>query len=768
MTERDPILQHIYTRDREGVFRTTEGFDTVAMSPSLDRRFVQSVLQPYCLYKAPKELLTRSESSGSLYPDSTTVFPASNGMLVAGRSLYVSADFTGQRSSTFTHQLIIPELRKDEFLQKPEKLFQMNSFVSRYDIREGKQLPELSDVTFTSEHVDFNLLDRVGFDEHLFKQLVYAVMASLSPVKTGPKRKIYVSLNSDISVCSDDAKRLCILLYKLLPWEIRRQLGVVTYNNEPESRQNIQLMFVEKGSIAAVEKGLERDVLFDIDAKKFRNTELPGKEHIYLDYVWEHRYHEAVLEAFFRFCDEALADLPVEIKHSIPSYYQLCALFQIKEDSQNTTLYESNRAGHLNAISSFLSKDKEKPQLLSLYMKLLNSDVLRQYAPDLIYIQSLMSIYEKLSASDQEYTQQMLSIFIHNIAEYGQGMTQALEMLQVLKKDNKVYLSIIRMLINRNPKLIKKLFLQILEQVDSANKLHSELTMLRTVSKSLWRNALLIQEAENTTRFLIQKDQHKPIPITMKLNNLIDILIKEGQEDADALARGLEKVICVELLGLLMPEQLNEEEWRQLDFLVNVDAQSWKEWDISKQEEEKLMLIKFIYAVVTFAPEDRLKSLKLEGNWEMLGGMSLEARNILKNLFKLKLDENTFHMLLFAFISGQQDNSHYEYPQLIRFVYEKGGSEALGRLVSWVNYRKPFDRNVEIFYSSLKAFFTRTEPTLLKKNKLLKKKLKSIKIDSKTTLLRKVSNESTIKQYLKMLKLKQWKKEKAKRDINKF
>jgi hypothetical protein len=336
VTEREPILQHIYTRDREGVFRTTEGFDTVAMSPSLDRRFVQSVLQPYCLYKAPKELLTRPDADGSQFPDSTTVFPASNGMLVAGRSLYVSADFTGQRSSTFTHQLLIPELRKDEFLQKPEKLFQINSFVSRYDIREGKQLAELSDITFADEHVDYNLLAGVGFDELLFKQLVYAVMASLSPVKTGPKRKVYISLNSNISVCSDDAKRLCILLYKLLPWEMRRQLGVVTYNNEPESRQNIHLMFVEKGSIAAAEKGLERDVLFDIDAQKFRNTELPGKEHIYLDYVWEHRYDEAVLERFFNFCDEAVSDLPVEIKHSIPSYYQLCALFQIKEGLQNS------------------------------------------------------------------------------------------------------------------------------------------------------------------------------------------------------------------------------------------------------------------------------------------------------------------------------------------------------------------------------------------------------------------------------------------------
>lgn len=36
-----PIEQQMYTRERRGVFRTTEGFDTVAASPGLDPSFIK-------------------------------------------------------------------------------------------------------------------------------------------------------------------------------------------------------------------------------------------------------------------------------------------------------------------------------------------------------------------------------------------------------------------------------------------------------------------------------------------------------------------------------------------------------------------------------------------------------------------------------------------------------------------------------------------------------------------------------------------------------
>lgn len=40
------ITQQMYTRERRGVYRATEGFDTVAKSESLDNNFVKKSFTP--------------------------------------------------------------------------------------------------------------------------------------------------------------------------------------------------------------------------------------------------------------------------------------------------------------------------------------------------------------------------------------------------------------------------------------------------------------------------------------------------------------------------------------------------------------------------------------------------------------------------------------------------------------------------------------------------------------------------------------------------
>lgn len=55
----------MYTRERRGVYRATEGFDTVAKSESLDNNFVKKIIHPFCLYDAPAELAARGEKMRS-------------------------------------------------------------------------------------------------------------------------------------------------------------------------------------------------------------------------------------------------------------------------------------------------------------------------------------------------------------------------------------------------------------------------------------------------------------------------------------------------------------------------------------------------------------------------------------------------------------------------------------------------------------------------------------------------------------------------------
>ncbi|WP_456320018.1 GAP1-N2 domain-containing protein, partial [Paenibacillus zanthoxyli] len=98
----------MYTRERRGVYRSTEGFDTVAKSESLDNNFVKKILHPFCLYDAPAELAARGEKDESQYPPALHLFHLESGETVLGQSVFQAADFTGLRSAFFTHNYVLP------------------------------------------------------------------------------------------------------------------------------------------------------------------------------------------------------------------------------------------------------------------------------------------------------------------------------------------------------------------------------------------------------------------------------------------------------------------------------------------------------------------------------------------------------------------------------------------------------------------------------------------------------------------------------------
>ncbi|MFH0070883.1 glycosyltransferase, partial [Peribacillus sp. NPDC056705] len=96
----------MYTRERRGVFRAAEGFDTVARSPGLEPSFIKKVLHPFCQYEAPAELIARSEKEAEVYPSALHLFHTDAGETVLGRSVFQPADFTGLRSAFFTHHYV--------------------------------------------------------------------------------------------------------------------------------------------------------------------------------------------------------------------------------------------------------------------------------------------------------------------------------------------------------------------------------------------------------------------------------------------------------------------------------------------------------------------------------------------------------------------------------------------------------------------------------------------------------------------------------------
>ncbi|MBW7460273.1 hypothetical protein K0U00_40040, partial [Paenibacillus sepulcri] len=73
------IQQQMYARERRGIFRSTEGYDTIAKSDGLDPSFIKKVLHPLCVYDAPTELAARGEKDDAAYPETVHLLHLENG-----------------------------------------------------------------------------------------------------------------------------------------------------------------------------------------------------------------------------------------------------------------------------------------------------------------------------------------------------------------------------------------------------------------------------------------------------------------------------------------------------------------------------------------------------------------------------------------------------------------------------------------------------------------------------------------------------------------
>ncbi|WP_194233487.1 hypothetical protein [Paenibacillus donghaensis] len=347
------VQQQMYTRERRGIFRTTEGFDTIARSQGLDLNFIKKVLHPFCQYDAPAELTARTDKEGQEYPDALHVVHLETGETIVGRSIYQPADFTGLRSAFFTHNYVIPA----EFKDAPESDYRtwLNaSFAETYDIEQGMDLPELPSIPTMEQggHLSrdqaFGLLQELKIDEQVFKQLLFAAMASVSG-----KKKVYIVLDVEIEQLSKKAKQLLELLFASLPYGIRRQLGFLTYAKETQSKKGIQIMFVEKGGLRLNDRSIEKDFLFELAAGRVFNADLDWDDQPYLDFAWDNIGNPARAERFYDFAARMLKDMEPIRQIAIASYHELAVLFQIEEGK--VELYEPNKLSVLRSILDYLS-----------------------------------------------------------------------------------------------------------------------------------------------------------------------------------------------------------------------------------------------------------------------------------------------------------------------------------------------------------------------------------------------------------------------------
>lgn len=346
-----PIQQQLYTRERRGIFRSTEGYDTVARSQGLDHNFIKKVLHPACYYDAPTELSVRGEKNIEAYPKAMHLFRTESGQIVLGTGVYMPADFTGMRSAFFMHNYVIPADRANDVVHDYTAWLNAD-FATSYDIEQGMDLPELNQLPQAAAAVSSipyrTQLANMNIDEHVFKQLLFAVMSSIQG-----KKKVYLTLDVPIEDLSFHAVKLVEILYASMPYAFRKQFGFVTYAKEPVSKKGIHLTFVEKGSLRANDRNVEKDYTFDLPSGRVNNIDVDWSKQPYIDFAWNHLNQSETLEDFYQFAEHMLADLDPLRQTSIASYHELTLFEQLIQGQYHE--YDKNNNAILRALIGYLT-----------------------------------------------------------------------------------------------------------------------------------------------------------------------------------------------------------------------------------------------------------------------------------------------------------------------------------------------------------------------------------------------------------------------------
>ena len=249
------IQQHCYTRAKQGLFRKSEGYDTVARSAGLDESFITTRLHPFCYYH-PSRIMQAKRVPAEEFPRMLTVVHFPENLLMIGQTVYVEQDFTGQRTTFFTHNFLVP--RHNDFC--PSLLARIPFLTST----EWDELPELDSLPV----LDLNNREKPGplpFDDARMYQLICALLDAV----TGTK-KVYVILPG-----LDWVLPVLMWLFERLPKEAAQTLSFTTYSREPENKKFLHLTFLDRGSILPGDSRVEHDYVFNFDENYFCPVNMP-------------------------------------------------------------------------------------------------------------------------------------------------------------------------------------------------------------------------------------------------------------------------------------------------------------------------------------------------------------------------------------------------------------------------------------------------------------------------------------------------------------
>ncbi|MGO0060113.1 GAP1-N2 domain-containing protein [Brevibacillus fluminis] len=734
------ILQQYYTRARQGIFRSNEGYDTIAKSDSLDNNFIKKTLHPFCGYDAPKELQKRGERDVSLYPESLVCFHSETGELILGRSVYVGADFTGQRNTFFTHNYVIPPSRRDEFLKVPAKIFAAGGFVSHHEAEGDKSLPELAAIPQNSlSQAGPNprqVLSLEGIDEKLFKQLLYAVISSITS-----KKKVYVILDADVSESSLRARELLRVVYDALPYELRRHFGFMTYSSEPQSKKYINVMFVEKGSIRAGDQQIEKDFLFDFPNQRFANVDLQGASHEYLDFAWHTLERPHIRERFYDFVEEVLAGADSSITMRIATYYQLAAFYQIEQGI--VELYKRNKAGILHTLAEYAGHDSisQKQRLHELFMNLFreeNRELTATNFPTPDMLKAIVAYYPHVQS---EAVQEQFAAYFINVLKLAKETgrrTEAAEIYKLLQACEPLF-SLVAGASLQNPNAVGPVF-----EEYAAERLGACRTISEVQKEIRYWSALVEQSLQN--RVFQERAQARMLELFDGERDQLGALLGLHAFFADFTRQRAwaEEIIASaerKLLAGIKLESLGRDAFEKIVAILREKPQVFlQELDPQSRREAKMILAagELLENAQVFDPEQFYQEMSRED--------AGTTQRMLQSLLDGPFGKDQFLTVTFAFYNPDSPQAApYRFHDMLRYIKRKGGADNAFDFIVWSLSRHIFFTKRTLLASykeGLKQYLTQDVPDELR-DKQARKKWYGIKHPELRKVLEEVADETS-------------------------
>lgn len=716
------IQQQLYTRERGGVFHSTDGYDTIAISKNLEKTFVKKYLHPICVYNTPNELKRNGEKDAEKYPPAFTVIQPELGEMIVGQSVFVPADFTGQRSTFFMHNYVIPSELKENWIKNPDKIFHIQSFNKHYDIENGQEISEVSSVPFKQHDIltkRDELFRALELDEDIFKKLLYAFISSVFT-----KKKVYITLNVSLMEQHLFAKLLLELVFTYMPYAARRKFGAVTFSNEPESKKYVNVLFVEAGSLQSRDRTLDKQYIFDFSSKQIVGMDLEGKKHEYLEFAWEALKNSARLDDFFEFAERMLSGLEDPQINDFSTYYQLCAIYQeIKGDH---SFYENNKVGLLNSILSFYNGNiREKTELLILFNKLVKQE--RIITDDKIVLDYMESVflYQKIVQQDS------VTDFVVRTLNHFKDSPVSLKIWELLEGDKDFYDKVVRYIekqIGQYSALMDNYLIKKFENTTSIKRVLKEIEMMLKLSpsfiqtdefKTVTRERILsiLKRSDNSYGLVLEMKQFfKNLIFPGSMTNLNEYQSKLLSQSEEILLKRLD----VSIVNLEEIEQFGKV------FIKNKNHLN----KVQKEEcAETLDVMETLYSIY-YEPMNHsdyfLKHLSPSNNNKV-------KRAIIRIFINDDKSSNTqsFERLMMAYNDGM---AGYNFQGVFSVISQQKNDVEMLQFINW-SFRK-YQRD-PAYVRELKRYLI-TDPNTIWGNKALRKQLKKIKSKSLSGILKEV------------------------------